>query len=629
MASVKPKPVAAGNSTRPQISTETVVKSGSSGSLQDLRANKLVESWLDWQCKMIAGVYRAVIGRVDSTDQLIGVAAYPHSEKKSLLDPGSALMKTLNLVQVNNQPLVIRQNEVLSRDGLDVCDCLALRLKAGDDQYFVCLHLKSRSKAQLLSVQQLLTWGGVWLSALTTHYLESLATETTAAYTSDNLLQRVVAAKSLYESSCELVNTLKGQFNCDRVYLGLRESLSVRVVAISQQANFDRRQHAIREREAAIEECMDQGCVLSSDDARSNYVLAIHKKLGNTHSGLSVCTVPIVFEGECIGAVLLEKKVPDSFSDGDQQACLQLLEGLAPAVNLQMKSQLGALSSAMRGVRQFFITLIRPETYRQRWRSLSVFAIAAAIMLMPVTHHVSATASVEGADKHLLVALQTGFIKSAQFRAGDLVSAGDVVASFDNQDLLIDRDKWQGELNSIETAFSQVLGTRNRAEIGLLKSRKQQVSAELALVEKRLARTQVVAPFDGVLVSGDLNQSLGAPVESGQTLFEIASLADFRIILSVNERDVAAVEPGQDIRLRLSALPGRTYQAHVESLLPVSISEDGRSFFRVVASVDEVDGQLKPGMRGVAKIDTQRDSLIWVWIHPLVERISLWLWSLA
>jgi len=147
MASVKPKPVAAGNSTRPQISTETVVKSGSSGSLQDLRANKLVENWLDWQCKMIAGVYRAVIGRVDSTDQLIGVAAYPHSEKKSLLDPGSALMKTLNLVQVNNQPFVIRQNEVSSRDGLDVCDCLALRLKAGDDQYFVCLHLKSRSKA--------------------------------------------------------------------------------------------------------------------------------------------------------------------------------------------------------------------------------------------------------------------------------------------------------------------------------------------------------------------------------------------------------------------------------------------------------------------------------------------------
>jgi len=284
-------------------------------------------------------------------------------------------------------------------------------------------------------------------------------------------------------------------------------------------------------------------------------VLAVHKRLGNTANGMTVCTVPIVFEGECIGAALLEKKMPDSFSDRDQQACLQLLEGLAPAVNLQIKSQISVMPRAMRGLRGLFKTLIKPETYHQRWRSLLVCGFAAVIMLMPVTHHVSATASVEGADKHLLVALQSGFIKSARFRAGDLVSAGDVVASFDDQDLLIDRDKWQGELNSIETAFSQALGTRNRAEIGLLKSRKQQVSAELALVEK--------------------------------------------------------------------------YQAHVESLLPVSISEDGKSFFRVVASVDEVDGQLKPGMRGVAKIDTQRDSLIWVWIHPLVERISLWLWSLA
>jgi len=578
---------------------------------------------------MIAGVCRAVIVRVDGTDHLTGVSAYPYTEKKSLLDPESALMKTLDSVHLSNQPFVIRQKEDLSHVGLDVCDCLALRLKAGDDQYIICLHLKSRSKAQLLSVQQLLTWGGVWLSSLTTQNSESSEAETPVSKTPDNLLQRIVAATSVYESSCELANTLKSKFKCERVYLGLRGSLSVRVVAISQQANFDRRQQAIRDREAAMEECMDQGCVLSSDDADSDCVLAVHKRLGNTANGMTVCTVPIVFEGECIGAALLEKKMPDSFSDRDQQACLQLLEGLAPAVNLQIKSQISVMPRAMRGLRGLFKTLIKPETYHQRWRSLLVCGFAAVIMLMPVTHHVSATASVEGADKHLLVALQSGFIKSARFRAGDLVSAGDVVASFDDQDLLIDRDKWQGELNSIETAFSQALGTRNRAEIGLLKSRKQQVSAELALVEKRLARTHIVAPFDGVLVSGDLNQSLGAPVESGQTLFEIASLADFRIILSVNERDVAAVEPGQDISLRLSALPGRTYQAHVESLLPVSISEDGKSFFRVVASVDEVDGQLKPGMRGVAKIDTQRDSLIWVWIHPLVERISLWLWSLA
>ena len=629
MASVKREPVAAGKSARPQLSTATVVKRGSSIGLQGSGSNKLIDSWLDWQCKMIAGVYRAVLVRVDNADQLTGVSAYPHSDKKSLLDSESALMKTLCLVQINNRPFVIRQNEDLSDVGLDVCDCLALRLKVGDEQYIVGLHLKSRSKAQLLSVQQLLAWGGVWLASLTTPNLDSSVTETPATKTPDNLLQRIVAAKSVYESSCELVNTLKTQFNCERVYLGLRESLSVKVVAISQQANFDRRQQAIRDREAAIEECMDQGCVLSSDDVDSDFVLAVHKRLGNTNSGISVCTIPIVFEGECIGAALLEKKMPDSFSDQDQQACLQLLGDLAPVVNLQLKSQVSVLPRAMRGLRALFKTLVRPETYRQRWRSLLIFGVAAAIMLMPVTHHVSATASVEGADKHLLVALQSGFIKSARFRAGDLVSAGDVVASFDDQDLLIDRDKWQGELNSIETSFSQVLGTRNRAEIGLLKARKQQVSAELALVEKRLARTQIVAPFDGVLVSGDLNQSLGAPVESGQTLFEIASLADFRIILSINERDVASVKPGQEIRLRLSALPGRTYQAHVDSLLPVSISEDGKSFFRVLASVDDGDGQLKPGMRGVAKIDTQRDSLIWVWVHPLVERISLWLWSLA
>lgn len=639
MSSIKREPVVAGESARPAIAKVKTVKKGRSQSVQEVPCNKLIDSWLDWQCKMIAGVHRAIVVRTDTAGQLVAESAYPHSDKKTLLDPESAMMRMVTFLHTSEQPSLVRQNEYLSGDGQGACDYLAVKLKADDEQYIVCLHLSSRSKAQLESVQQLLMWGAVWLSSLQAQSLNSSPndspasnsspSDTSAVNTPDNLLQRIVAANSLYQSSCELANSLKSRFNCERVYLGLRESLSVRVIAISQQASFDRRQQAIRNREAAIEECMDQGCVLSSDNTDNDFLLAAHKRLVEGQSGISVCTVPIIVDDECIGAALLEKSTSDPLSEEEQQSCVQLLEETAPGINLQLKTQAKVLPRAKRWLSTQFKTLTRPDSLRQRWRSLLALVTIVGVLFWPVTHHVSATASVEGADKHLLVALQTGFIKSAQYRAGDLVSAGDVIASFDNHDLLIDRDKWQGELNNIETAFSQALGTRNRAEIGLLKSRKQQISAELALVEKKLARTEIVAPFDGVLVSGDLNQSLGAPVESGQTLFEIASMADFRIVLSVNERDVAAVKPGQDISLRLSALPGHTYQAHVESLLPVSISENGKSFFRVLASVDEVDGQLKPGMRGVAKIDAQRDSRIWVWIHPLVERISLWLWSLA
>jgi len=227
----------------------------------------------------------------------------------------------------------------------------------------------------------------------------------------------------------------------------------------------------------------------------------------------------------------------------------------------------------------------------------------------------------------MLVSPQSGYINSAHFRAGDQVAKGDVIATLDDRDLLMDRDKWKSELSKVNTSFSQALGSRNRAEIALLQAQKQQVSAELTLVEQQLARSILTAPFDGVLVSGDLNQSLGAPVETGQVLFELASLEDFRLILSVSESDVAMVKPGQVSKLRLSALPGQTYSANIENLMPISISENGENVFRLEATLVDVDEQLRPGMHGVAKIATERDPLIWVLIHPLIEKLSLWFWS--
>jgi hypothetical protein len=43
-------------------------------------------------------------------------------------------------------------------------------------------------------------------------------------------------------------------------------------------------------------------------------------------------------------------------------------------------------------------------------------------------------------------------------------------------------------------------------------------------VEEHLERAQLRAPFESLIVSGDLSQSIGAPVERGKVLFEVAPL---------------------------------------------------------------------------------------------------------
>ena len=61
----------------------------------------------------------------------------------------------------------------------------------------------------------------------------------------------------------------------------------------------------------------------------------------------------------------------------------------------------------------------------------------------------------------------------------------------------------------------------------------KQIDAQLELIDAQLARMRLTAPFSGVVVSGDLSQSLGSPVEHGQVLFEVAPLDAYRVILEV------------------------------------------------------------------------------------------------
>ena len=86
------------------------------------------------------------------------------------------------------------------------------------------------------------------------------------------------------------------------------------------------------------------------------------------------------------------------------------------------------------------------------------------------------------------------------------------------------------------------------------------MDARLALLDAQLARSRMLAPFDGVVMEGDLSQTLGAAVERGQRLFQLAPLDEQRIIVEVDERDVAALRPGQAGELRLTAFADESAQ---------------------------------------------------------------------
>src|SRR5262249_49503523 len=144
---------------------------------------------------------------------------------------------------------------------------------------------------------------------------------------------------------------------------------------------------------------------------------------------------------------------------------------------------------------------------------------------------------------------------------------------------------------------------------------------------EKLSRSRILSPFDGIVVSGDLSQMLGSPVEKGKLLFEIAPLNTYRLIVHVDERDVRYVAVGQSGTLALAGTPWTPLPILVSKITPVTVAEEGRNSFRIEASLTELGPHLRPGMEGVAKIETGQRSLVWIWTRSLVEWLRLAAWK--
>ena len=152
--------------------------------------------------------------------------------------------------------------------------------------------------------------------------------------------------------------------------------------------------------------------------------------------------------------------------------------------------------------------------------------------------------AVDDAGRDVLAAPVDGFLRQTRVRPGDSVKQGDVLVELADQDLLLEKKRWESELARHQNNFSLALGKSDRGQFAVNFARAAEAKAQLELVESQLARAQVVSPIDGLVIQGDLTQMVGAPVKRGDTLLTVAPRDQYRIIVEVDERDhVFPVDP--------------------------------------------------------------------------------------
>lgn len=191
---------------------------------------------------------------------------------------------------------------------------------------------------------------------------------------------------------------------------------------------------------------------------------------------------------------------------------------------------------------------------------------------------------------------------------------------------LANRDQADASVQSAKAALDGAI-----ANIGVLQAQKreavqslEELKTALAKAERDLSFTEIRAPFDGVV--GNRAAQVGDFVQTGQRIAALVPLSEVFVDANFKETQLAYLQPGQPVSIRVDALPDETIDGVVSSVSPASGSvfsllppDNATGNFtkivqrlsvriRVPADVAE-RGVLRPGMSVVVAVNTKHSAI--------------------
>ncbi len=222
----------------------------------------------------------------------------------------------------------------------------------------------------------------------------------------------------------------------------------------------------------------------------------------------------------------------------------------------------------------------------------------AATVLRPgsVAERIRTTGTLRADESVALTAEASGKITDIRFEEGARVQKGDLLVQINDAELRAERKRLQHQLQlASDRAERQKRlldeGGVSQEEYDATANEVEVLRAELEGVQARLDKTQIRAPFSGVV--GLRRVSEGAYVTPQAQITTLSRLDPLKVQFSVPEKYAARMRAGQSISFQVRgierALSGEVYATDVAV-------EEGTRTLQLRARTDNPDGTLRPGM---------------------------------
>ena len=183
----------------------------------------------------------------------------------------------------------------------------------------------------------------------------------------------------------------------------------------------------------------------------------------------------------------------------------------------------------------------------RKWRLLerkSFWIAIASVFLLCFSfwpYRVGCDCVIEPVKKRYVVAPFDGVFEKSLVRPGDVVNKNQKLAQMDGRELRMELAGVVADYHRARKSrdVNQAAGKTAAAQIDALEMQCQDQKRQL--LESRIKNLDIKSPEAGIVVSGDLERTEGAPVKAGQAMYEIAPLDRMIVEIEVRDEDVANV----------------------------------------------------------------------------------------
>jgi hypothetical protein len=271
-----------------------------------------------------------------------------------------------------------------------------------------------------------------------------------------------------------------------------------------------------------------------------------------------------------------------------------------------------------------------PAARRRRWAGW--VAALSLTLAIPVRLTVLAPGELVPARPDVVRAPMDGVVAQFHVQPNQQVRQGQPLFAFD-QALVRNRlEVARQALATAEAEYRQaghqaLTDARSKAQLATLVGRIEEKRAEALYLQDQLARAQVAAPRDGVVLFDDPSTWIGRPVTVGERILRVAALDDVEVEAWLGVADAIPLPTDAGVSLHLNADPLSPVKARLRYLAHDAVERpDGSYAYRLRATLSEPTAH-RVGLKGSVRVSGEWVPLgYWLLRRPWASLRSLLAW---